>query len=98
MCKHESEEEGEEEPEQYAEAPAVHYVKRKRVRAPMIDKNEKGQEAVESPTGGVKMPGKTESLKKDRQGKYAVVAVRTFPEAECPDSPAGSIWLSSDDA
>ena len=47
---------------------------------------------------GLRLPSMTESLKKDRRGLFAVVAVRTFHDDATRGAPAGSVWLSSDKA
>ena len=56
------------------------------------------QQKVCSPDEGVLLPVMKESLRKDKQGLYAVVAVRTFQDADMAAKPAGSVWLSSDEA
>ena len=98
LCKSGSEEESADEEEHVAEGVDVHYAKRQRVRAPVREERAAGQEAMESPVVGVKLPEMIESLKKDRKGMFAVVAVRTFPDEDCPEEAAGSVWLSSDSA
>ena len=88
---------GETSKEKCATGKEVQYKKRRRVRAPVVEvSDEAGQDDMISPDEGIRLPTKTDSLKKDRKGRYAVVAVRTFPEDETPDEPAGSVWLSSD--
>ena len=56
------------------------------------------QRVVRSPEEGVLLPRMADSLRKDRQGLFAVVAVRTFRDANVRAKPAGSVWLSSDEA
>ena len=98
MCKSESEEEQESGQEHFAEAAEVHYAKRKRVKAAPVREEVVDVTSEESAEVGVRLPEMIDSLKKDRNGMYAVVAVRTYPDEECPDEPTGSVWLSSDKA
>ena len=98
MCKSESGEEEENGPEHFAEAEEVHYTKRKRVKAAPASEEVVDVTSEDSAERGVKLPEMIESLKKDRKGMYAVVAVRTYLDEECPEEPAGSVWLSSDKA
>ena len=98
LCKSDESDENEMGQEQYAEGVEVQYTKRQRVKAPIRETSEDRQDVVVSPEVGVKLPEMIESLKKDRKGIHAVVAVRTFPDEDCPKEPAGSVWLSSDKA
>ena len=97
MCKSESGDEEEVGQEHFAEGAEVNYAKRQRVKAPNREEviDVRGEESSEA---GVRLPAMIESLKKDRKGMYAVVAVRAYPDEDCPEEPAGSVWLSSDKA
>ena len=53
---------------------------------------------VSSPEDRILIPPGSKSLQKDRKGLFAVVAVRTFRDAQWKGKPAGSVWLSSDEA
>lgn len=48
-----------------------------------------------SPDVGIRMPKSSEVMRRFKSGAYVVIAVRTFPDSNCPAEPAGSIWLSN---
>lgn len=51
-----------------------------------------------SPDEGIRFPPGKKTLEKEKSNRFAVFALRTFPDAKAPAKPAGSIWLSSTDA
>ena len=51
-----------------------------------------------SPDEGIQMPDKKMTIKRSKQQKVSVIALRTFPDVEYKGVSAGSIWLSMDDA
>ena len=51
-----------------------------------------------SPIDKIILPSGKATLHKEKSGKVAVIAVRTFPDTNKPKVPAGSIWLSLDNA
>ena len=56
------------------------------------------EDAPSSPASGIRMPDQALTLARKRAGKSSVIALRTFPDSQRPDAPAGSIWLSSEQA
>ena len=57
----------------------------------------KQAEVESSPVEGIRLPPSAETLRKEKANKFAVFALRTFPDSKAPCKAAGSIWLSSAD-
>ena len=55
-------------------------------------------DSIRSPDDGIRFPDKTQAVRRSKKNWVTVIAVRTFPDEECPDEPAGSIWLSMESA
>ena len=52
----------------------------------------------DSPSDTILLPSGKETLRMEKAGQCAVIAVRTFPDSAKPKKPAGSVWLSLQDA
>ena len=53
---------------------------------------------LRSPDTSIQLPEAKDAIAKEKTGKFAVIALRTFPDEKCPAEPAGSVWLTFSDA
>ena len=63
-----------------------------------VNESEKSATKLVSPEAGIMMPDKKQTIRRSKQGKTSVVAVRTFSDENYLGEEAGSIWISIDEA